>query len=172
MIAYIQISILCFDITKDENLLKEILFELSGHKKQHWFKNNDGIVSSEQFCLRKNFDPLKKRTELLEIHKGLNLSFEIPEIKFKQEYIYTNNNGSCFIATLCYEDINHRDIVTLRIFRDNHLSDKTIGKIFIFSYYTFGPIFIPIFKKNNNLRRFFKLIVLRNIILIIRKNFF
>lgn len=67
-------------------------------------------------------------------------------------------DSECFIATVVYDDIEASQIKILRKFRDNKLSNMTLGRAFIIFYYDgFGkraakcikkifPFFIPILR--------------------------
>lgn len=49
--------------------------------------------------------------------------------------------GGCFIATAVYGTDEHFDLIVLRSFRDNFLSNYRLGKKFIEFYYKYGPNF-------------------------------
>lgn len=51
----------------------------------------------------------------------------------------TNNKSGCFVATTVYGDYNAKEVISLRIYRDEVLSKSQLGKIFISTYYLFGP---------------------------------
>lgn len=46
---------------------------------------------------------------------------------------------ACFVATCAYGDANHPDVVYLRHYRDNLLSQTALGRHFIRFYYRVGP---------------------------------
>ena len=49
------------------------------------------------------------------------------------------NGVWCFVATACFEDIDHPTVGQLRMFRDLHLSNYRLGQVFIEWYYENGP---------------------------------
>ena len=51
----------------------------------------------------------------------------------------SKSGASCFIATVCYGDIEHPDLDVLRNFRDQKLAKTTSGSKFIDWYYDHGP---------------------------------
>jgi hypothetical protein len=48
--------------------------------------------------------------------------------------------GKCFVATACYQDSEHADVVRLRRFRDEILIQSRFGRYFIAWYAETGPI--------------------------------
>lgn len=69
-----------------------------------------------------------------------------PEIKYKickncyhRGAGIPNNSSSCFVATACYESSENEEVMILRSFRDNVLSQGLIGRNFIKFYYTISP---------------------------------
>ncbi len=53
--------------------------------------------------------------------------------------IMTGNK--CFVATACYGNADHPDVLVLRAFRDSMLRRWTVGRRFIAWYYRYGPTF-------------------------------
>lgn len=47
--------------------------------------------------------------------------------------------GACFIATACYGDIDCRQVVALRTYRDRRLATSLAGRLFIRAYYACSP---------------------------------
>jgi len=47
--------------------------------------------------------------------------------------------SGCFVATACFEDVNHPTVEHLRAFRDLHLSRYSLGQAFIAWYYKNAP---------------------------------
>ena len=48
--------------------------------------------------------------------------------------------GKCFVASACYQDVDHADVATLRRFRDEVLIRSRPGRCFIELYAVIGPI--------------------------------
>jgi Ca2+-binding RTX toxin-like protein len=55
-----------------------------------------------------------------------------------EEQIDTSG-GACFIATVAYSDANHKDVWTLRWYRDHVLRRFFLGRLFIQVYWIVGP---------------------------------
>jgi hypothetical protein len=51
----------------------------------------------------------------------------------------SKSGPSCFVATVCYGDVEHPDLDTLREFRDQKLASSQGGSRFIDWYYQHGP---------------------------------
>lgn len=49
------------------------------------------------------------------------------------------SSSSCFVATAVYGDPYHAQVVKLRSFRDRHLRQYLVGRLFIKAYYAVGP---------------------------------
>lgn len=58
-----------------------------------------------------------------------------------------SNNG-CYIATMAYGDYNHPQVLILRNFRDEHLLNSKIGRVFVDFYYWSSPKIVTICKNN------------------------
>lgn len=79
-------------------------------------------------------------------------------------------SGNCYIATVCYEDINAPEVEILRKYRDEKLGKSIVGKTLIVLYYKFSP---SIARKLNNRKRlsmFIKYNVLNPIVKSIKKS--
>lgn len=63
---------------------------------------------------------------------------------------------SCFVATWCYEDELHPNVVELRNFRDRVLEQSYLGTAFIKYYYTISPHIVKILKYTKFPRYFIK----------------
>lgn len=50
-------------------------------------------------------------------------------------------SGPCFVATACYGDFEHPDVLIFRRWRDNYLIPSRIGSMFVSLYYLFSPPF-------------------------------
>jgi hypothetical protein len=51
----------------------------------------------------------------------------------------SGGNGGCFIATAAYGSPMAKDVVLLQEFRDNILTNNSVGKMFVRFYYKFSP---------------------------------
>ena len=59
-------------------------------------------------------------------------SYSLPSVVKKEK-------DACFIVTATMGDFNHPDVVYLRLFRDEWLRKRVLGRIFIAVYYRIGP---------------------------------
>ncbi len=149
LISYINISEIQFSLTDNIEILKNAVKELSGHKKNYWLTTVDGKVVSFDWCKNFNFDPLKKRSDLVKLIKEKNKKYRQPQILYEIDYSsLSTSNGSCFIATCCYEDFNHDDVISLRKFRDNYLLNNFVGVFIIKFYYCVSPKIVPFLSSN------------------------
>jgi hypothetical protein len=64
----------------------------------------------------------------------------------------TKGNKGCFIATATMGDYNHPVVLDLRNFRDLFLLKSWYGRLFVKSYYFFGPFFAKLISKSKLLR--------------------
>lgn len=65
----------------------------------------------------------------------------------------------CFIATVCYEDINHDSVLVLRKFRDEVLLRNKIGIVLVRFYYKLSIKVLPIIKSNEGIKKHVKYIL-------------
>lgn len=75
-----------------------------------------------------------------------------------------NPSGSCYIATIIYNDYNSKEVYILREYRDKHLAKKTFGKVLIYLYYKSSPILKPLVSKSMTLQRVLKYILDKQIV--------
>ncbi len=68
-------------------------------------------------------------------------------------------SAKCFVATACYGDENHDALQTLRAFRDEVLQRHRAGRIFIATYYRFGPRAAEFISKTPRIRFFVRCIL-------------
>ena len=85
--------------------------------------------------------------------------------------MYNRSNsggGGCYIATMVYGDYDHPQVMVLRNFRDNFLSNYSIGRNFIQFYYKYSPSWVEATKNMKGINLSIRYI-LDKIILIIKK---
>ena len=56
----------------------------------------------------------------------------------------SNTNSDCFVLTAVYNDVNHKNVLFMRNYRDKVLLKKTHGQILIKIYYKVGPFLAKI----------------------------
>lgn len=86
--------------------------------------------------------------------------------KIKKE----DDKGGCFIATACYGDYNHPNVLVLRQFRDNVLTKSSIGRAFISLYYKHSPALATKIEKRNNLKSIIRFTLIYPLVLLNSKN--
>lgn len=79
-------------------------------------------------------------------------------------------SSNCYIATVCYGDINAKEVEDLRQFRDNYLSKNKFGQIFIRYYYIYSPNISRKLKNKNLFNSIIRNLFLNPLIKIIRNN--
>lgn len=62
------------------------------------------------------------------------------------------SSEGCFIATACYGTPDCREVLQLRRFRDEVLSESRLGRVFISQYYFLSPPFARLLQKIRILR--------------------
>lgn len=165
--------------TKDSRL---IISEAVGFEDKGFVKICDTIVSISLALL---IDYVNKTAPVLGVDiaevnflRSLeNLPME-PSTKSRyQENLNTLNGmynrsnsggGGCYIATMVYGDYDHPQVMILRNFRDNFLSNYSLGRSFIQFYYRNSPGWVETMKNMRGVNLFIRF-VLSKIILILKK---
>ena len=75
-----------------------------------------------------------------------------------------SSDSNCYIATMCYGDINAPQVHILRNYRDEVLSKSIAGKAFVQMYYKTSPRIVRIMKNKTKLNQFIRKFVLDKII--------
>lgn len=70
----------------------------------------------------------------------------------------------CFIATACYGDYDHRDVLVLRRFRDEVLANFAFGKKAIKIYYKFSPSLANKIEANNQAKKYVRNLMITPIV--------
>ena len=79
-----------------------------------------------------------------------------------------NTSGSCYIATLCYDDFYADEVCSYRDFRDVTLSKTKLGRQFIAQYYRFAPKLTMKLKNHKTVNNVIKHIILNPLLAIIK----
>lgn len=79
-----------------------------------------------------------------------------------------NTSGSCYIATLCYDDFYADEVCSFRDFRDVTLSKTKLGRLFIAKYYVFAPKLTAKLENQKTLNRAIKHLILNPLLTIIK----
>jgi hypothetical protein len=118
--------------------------------------------------LTKKITPVVKEKQIAKSYK-VPKYYEIPkyqETKTTQQP--KNTNGSCYIATLCYNDFYADEVCSYRDFRDLTLSKTKVGRKFIAQYYHLAPKLTSKLEKHKIINNVIKHIILNPLLLIIK----
>lgn len=70
-----------------------------------------------------------------------------------------DDSGYCYIATMVYGDYDNSNVIYLRLFRDQILAKRLLGRWFIQFYYQTSPTFVSMLKDNKRANAFIKCIL-------------
>ena len=168
MINFFELSKIYFNYYSDYEALKIVVMELSGQNKEFWLYSNDGNVEVKEDFKKFNFDALEFRQCIIDILVSKDNSYIEPEIIYETKYSSSSANGSCFIATLCYNNFNHPNVILLRQFRDKNLSTNVIGKLIIDCYYRLSPNIVNQIKNKNKIILLIKFTILVPVLTLIK----
>jgi hypothetical protein len=80
-----------------------------------------------------------------------------------------NTSGSCYIATLCYNDYYADEVCSFRDFRDITLNKYKLGRQFIENYYRFAPRLTTKLANHKKINKAIKHLILNPLLTIIKK---
>jgi hypothetical protein len=96
-------------------------------------------------------------------------SYELPKYEAPETTQQPKNtSGSCYIATLCYEDFYADEVCSFRDFRDATLSKTNLGRLFIAKYYVFAPKLTGKLENHKTLNKAIKHLILNPLLTIIK----
>jgi len=164
--------------TKDSRL---IISEAVGADDKGYVKICDTIVSISLSLLidyvNKNASIIGVDNDQISFLRSLDYLPMEPSTKSRyQENVKTLNDmynrsnsggGGCYIATMVYGDYDHPQVMVLRNFRDNFLSNYSLGRNFIQFYYKYSPSWVEAMKNMKGVNLFIRF-VLNKIILMIK----
>ncbi|MFA7273426.1 MAG: CFI-box-CTERM domain-containing protein [Crocinitomicaceae bacterium] len=84
--------------------------------------------------------------------------------RFQKEMLGEENNSKCYVATMCYGDINAPQVILLRKHRDEVMLKKVSGKALVWIYYRISPSFVRIMKDKPKINGFIKSNILDRIV--------
>lgn len=67
-----------------------------------------------------------------------------------------SSSGGCYVATCVYGSYDCPEVWTLRRFRDNYLSERFLGRMFIKAYYAISPTVVKMFGDRKGFKLFWK----------------
>ena len=77
----------------------------------------------------------------------------------RQRTSSASSSDGCYIATMAYGDYDHPQVMILRKFRDETLSNTFFGRRFINFYYTTSPHLVKLLKNQKHINR-----IIRNLL--------
>lgn len=80
-----------------------------------------------------------------------------------------SGTGPCFVATAAFGDYNAPEVVFLRTFRDELLSQSFLGRCFIRAYYRLSPPIAAVIAKSQSLRTITRKFCLQPTISLLRR---
>lgn len=109
-------------------------------------------------------------------HNNLNLEREnVDEFRANtaahQNQAQQSSNGGCYIATAVYGSYDCPEVWTLRRFRDEWLSARFLGKVFINLYYRISPTVVRLFGKKKAFNSFWRTLLDRFTIYLNKKGY-
>lgn len=109
-------------------------------------------------------------------HSNLDLEREnVDEFRAKttvhQNQAQQSSNGGCYIATAVYGSYDCPEVWTLRRFRDEWLSSRFLGKVFINLYYRISPTVVRLFGKKKAFNSFWRTLLDRFTIYLNKKGY-
>lgn len=78
--------------------------------------------------------------------------------------------GKCFIATAAYGSEFSKEVVSLKLFRDEVLSNTRIGRVLIKAYYRLSPSIARMIENQPNARTFVRFLLKPIVLMTRRKN--
>ena len=91
---------------------------------------------------------------------------EFGQLKFAVD---KDKSGGCFIATACYGSYDDSNVLTLRNYRDNYLSSRLLGRLFIKLYYFFSPPMARFISQSDKLRLVTRIFIVEPLVVLVRK---
>lgn len=167
IIHFFEISELHYRNIHDLNILKKVVLELSGHKKDFWLISENGQIMNRSDLIGFKFDALHKRQEIIKIINTKDHKYSAPEIIYRNNFTASLENGNCFLATLCYDDLNHSNLVLLRNFRDKFLLNHNFGRFMVNIYYIISPKLIVLLNKKSKFITLIKILIIEPLVSII-----
>jgi len=150
-----KLGLTIYAILMPQVIVAQTMTGASGFKSS---LNSPEVVSLKQFLLQ-SYSIL---VELSQLNTSPDVKNEIVSLKNKVielEKKFTPSAGGCYIATYVYGDYNSPEVLTLRLFRDNFLSQYALGRFFIKEYYIISPKLIARYSENKSFRRISKILV-------------
>jgi hypothetical protein len=145
-----------------------------------WWKPSDSNIEARCYLQLSGWyedqpEPIKKADiKQEEKVRPITNSYVAPKAKApvyqarQTTHQHKNTDGSCYIATLCYDDFYADEVCTFRDFRDVTLSKTKLGRKFITYYYLFAPKLTARLYNHKILNKLIKYLILNPLLKIIK----
>ena len=100
------------------------------------------------------FEQLDKRNKDVSHNIDSDIKTGAGRMRISSSYGQEKNNKKCFVASVCYGSVEHKQVIFLKLFRDKCLINSSLGRSFIRLYWKIGPKLALIFDKNMVLKFF------------------
>lgn len=146
---------------EDSDIEARCYLQLSG-----WYEDQTEPVKKVEVKPTVKAQPITKSYELpkYEIPKYEIPKYQVPKTTQQPK----NTSGSCYLATLCYEDSYADEVCSFRNFRDSTLSKTLLGRHFIAKYYQFAPKLTVKLENHKALNKVIKHLILNPLLMIIK----
>lgn len=145
-------------------------WEITLHKKF-----SDKLFDSIFFYLKYNMKDENLNEIIFKLSKGDFVITKFEITSYGEDWVNGNmisiqktTNKKCYIATVCYDSFDSKEVILFRRFRDESLSKFILGRGFILLYYTLSPNLSKIIGKSSLLKYLIKHLILFPIYTLIR----
>lgn len=163
-VAIIGALELAYDFNPSNQILDNLIFILQAQIEGVYYKDFDPDVGDVTKVLRvtpKYEATLRQvRDKYVDERKSREPTYQPPEIKKKSR---------CFIVTATMGDTNHPNVILLRTFRDQWLSNRVVGKLFINEYYKYSPRIAQLIRNKSQLKRMSYAILVKPSVILAKK---
>jgi hypothetical protein len=123
------------------NMLVDVINEKQENPKQYGLPNLLSSFSEAKTLTQK----LLRMDGSNEVKAILRQNLQtISDLKSTLEKINKQNNSGCYVATMAYGSYDHPQVLVLRQFRDDVLSQSWYGRLFIKIYYKTSPYLVSL----------------------------
>lgn len=158
VINFVKLSQICYDLLNDVDILKSLVYEISGHNKLFWIK--DEKKNNSDWLIDFDINAAQLREDLISKIIKIDKNYKPPKEFLTRDNVKVLENKNCFVATVCFGSQDDQSVIILRKFRDEFLKKFKIGNHLIFWYYKNGSK-IAIFIDN----KFFLKLLIKKLIL-------
>lgn len=139
-----------------------------------WWKPEDSDIEARCYLQLSGWyedqsEPVKVEAKPIVKTQPITKTFEVPKYQAPKTTQHPKNtSGSCYIATLCYEDFYADEVCSFRDFRDVTLRKTKLGRQFIAQYYRIAPKLTTRLKNHKTINNLIKYLILNPLLTIIK----